>query len=73
MTIQEMIEACWQAVLNKKGWDREYVRAIKQSAFCKLEIKKHFQTTNPHGDDWVLYNWFIGTAFGVGINSLKAV
>jgi hypothetical protein len=73
MTIVEMIEACWQACLNKQKWDSDYVRAIKQSAFFKLSVKQHFQQTNPHGEEWVLYNWFIGTAFGVGINHLKAV
>lgn len=73
MTIAEMIEACWQACLNKKKWDDAYIRLIKRDEHYKSEIKQHFQKINPRGDEWVLYNWFIGTAFGVGINHLKTV
>jgi hypothetical protein len=70
VNLQEAMESLWQLTQNKQRWDRALIQAVKSSDVGQV-LKEHFSRANPTGNDWVLYNWFIGTAFGLGINHLK--
>lgn len=67
----EAVEALWQQTLNKQKWGKELIQTVKSHDKTAELLKAHFTQTKPAGDDWILYNWFIGTAFGIGINHLK--
>lgn len=67
----EAVDALWQQTVNQQKWSKELIQTVKSHDQTAQLLKAHFTRTNPTGDNWVLYNWFIGTAFGIGINHLK--
>jgi hypothetical protein len=70
VNLQEAMESLWQLTQSKQRWNRDLIQAVKAGDVGQV-LKDHFTHTNPVGFDWVLYNWFISTAFGIGINHIK--
>lgn len=74
MNTLEKIEEAYQAVLQNTKWNKASIREAKADENFMHDLKLHFQSKKlqPYSDEWVLYNWCMGTAFGVGINMLNA-
>lgn len=74
MTTAEKIEQFYTEALANEGlWSKALISDIKADPDFKKELKAHFisKKLEPYSDRWTLYNWFMSTAFGVGINMLN--
>jgi len=75
MSTLEKIEEAYQACLQNTKWNKASIREVLADENFKYALKEHFQSKKlvPYSDEWVSYNWCMGTAFGVGINMLNAL
>jgi len=70
-TYQDLIDSLWSKTIQMLSWDKPIVMNLKSDPNLKEELVINFKKKKLYGDDEVLYNWFIGTAFGICINDLK--
>ena len=69
--MQEQITEAWKHIVNNEYSDKELIRQLKVEPQLNSSLKQFMDESNFDYDTLTLFNWFIGTHFGVSVNELN--